>query len=109
MDCVIAITPFFSKEGKIRNQACATILKFFEDDIEYATEMINRVTEDVGNDALIEISHFENELSSHGNIQSNDDVIDDNKDWGNTVFRYDDYYKFKQCDKQERDHMIPSR
>lgn len=99
LDCVIAITPFFSKEGKIRNQAYATILKFFEDDIEYATETINRVTEEVGHDALIEISHFENELSSHGNIQSNDDVIDDNKDWGNTVFRYDDYYKFKQCDK----------
>ena len=38
LDCVIAITPFFSKEGKIRNQAYATILKFFEDDIEYATE-----------------------------------------------------------------------
>ena len=28
LDCVIAITPFFSKEGKIRNQAYATILKF---------------------------------------------------------------------------------
>lgn len=99
LDCVIVITPFFSKEGKIQNQAYATILKFFEDDIEYATETINRVTEDVGNDALIEMTHFENELSSHGNLQSNDDVIDDNKDLGNTFFRYDDYYKFKQCDK----------
>ena len=99
LDCVIVITPFFSKEGKIRNQAYATILKFFEDDIEYATETINRVTEDVGNDALIEMTHFENELSLHGNLQSNDDVIDDNKDLGNTVFRYDDYYKFKQWDK----------
>ena len=60
LDCVIVITPFFSKEGKIQNQAHATILKFFEDDIEYATETINRVTEDVGNDALIEMTHFEN-------------------------------------------------
>lgn len=102
LDCVIVITPFFSKEGKIRNQAYATILKFFEDDIEYATETINRVTEDVGNDALIEMTHFENELSLHGNLQSNDDVIDDNKDLGNTVFRYDDYYKFKQWDKTEK-------
>ena len=109
MDCVIAITPFFSKEGKIRNQAYATILKFFEDDIEYATEMINRVTEDVGNDALIDISHFENELSSHGNLQSNDDVIDDNKDLGNTVFRYEITISLNNVTKQERNHMIPSR
>lgn len=54
LDCVIAITPFISKDGKVRNQAYATILKFFEDDVEYATEMINRITEDVGNDAFIE-------------------------------------------------------
>ena len=62
LDCVIAITPFISKDGKVRNQAYATILKFFEDDVEYAIEMINSITEDVGNDALIEITHFEKEL-----------------------------------------------
>lgn len=28
LDCVIAITPFISKDGKVRNQAYATILKF---------------------------------------------------------------------------------
>lgn len=44
LDCVIAITPFISKDGKVRNQAYATILKFFEDDVEYATEMINSIT-----------------------------------------------------------------
>ena len=101
MDCVIAITPFISKDGKVRNQAYATILKFFEDDVEYATEMINRITEDVGNDAFIEITHFEKELPTLDVSQPKVDDKDNNnedKD-SNVIFRYDEFYKFPQSDK----------
>ena len=80
MDCVIAITPFISKDGKVRNQAYATILKFFEDDVEYATEMINRITEDVGNDAFIEITHFEKELPTLNVSQPKVDDKDNNNE-----------------------------
>lgn len=99
LDCVIAITPFISKEGKICNQAYAIILKFFEDDIEYATEMINGITEDVGHDALIEIIHFEND--SHLLSESHPAIEDHDNDEKccNTIFRYDGFYKFPQSDK----------
>ena len=99
LDCVIAITPFISKDEKICNQAYATILKFFENDIEYATEMINSITENVGHDALIEITHFEKESHSLSISNSKADDNDDNEDNGNTVFRYDEFYKFPQSDK----------
>ena len=98
LDCVIAITPFTSKDGKVRNQAYATILKFFEDDIEYATEMTNSITENVGHDALIEITHFEKDshLLSESQLKDEDNA---NEEEGNTVFRYDEFYKFPQSDK----------
>ena len=101
LDCVIAITPFISKDGKVRNQAYATILKFFEDDIEYATEMINRITEDVGNDAFIEITHFEKELPTLNVSQPKVDDKDNNNEDNdsNVIFRYDEFYKFPQSDK----------
>lgn len=101
MDCVIVITPFISKDGKVRNQAYATILKFFEDDVEYATEMINSITEDVGNDAFIEITNFEKELPTLNVSQPKVDDKDNNnedKD-SNIIFRYDEFYKFPQSDK----------
>lgn len=98
LDCVIAITPFISKDGKVCNQAYATILKFFEDDVEYATEMINGITENMGNDAFIEITHIENEIStfSAGHLEAS---TNDDDESINTVFRYDDFYKFSQSDK----------
>ena len=101
LDCVIAITPFISKDNVVCNQAYATILKFFEDDVEYATEMINSITEDVGNDALIEITHFEKEFSTldvpHPKV---DDMDKDNEDKdSNVIFRFDEFYKFPQSDK----------
>ena len=99
LDCVIAITPFISKDGNICNQAYATILKFFENDIEYATEMINSITENVGHDALIEITHFEKESHSLNISNAKTDDNDENEDSGNTVFRYDEFYKFPQSDK----------
>ena len=101
LDCVIAITPFISKDGKVRNQAYATILKFFEDDVEYATEMINSITEDVGNDAFIEITHFEKELPTLNVSQPKVDDKDNNNEDNdsNVIFRYDEFYKFPQSDK----------
>lgn len=99
LDCVIAITPFMAKDNTVCNQAYATILKFFEDDIEYATETINTVTENVGNDALIEITHFENGTHSVSVNRNEAEGDSDNDDNGNTVFRYDEFYKFPQCDK----------
>ena len=101
LDCVIAITPFISKDGKVRNQAYATILKFFEDDVEYAIEMINSITEDVGNDALIEITHFEKELPILNVSQPKVDDKDNNNEEkdSNVIFRYDEFYKFPQSDK----------
>ncbi len=98
LDCVIAITPFISKDNAVCNQAYATILKFFEDDIEYATEMINGITENVGNDALIEITHFENEMSklSAGQLEAS---TNGNDEGINAVFRYSEFYKFPQNDK----------
>lgn len=101
LDCVIAITPFISKDNVVCNQAYATILKFFEDDVEYATKMINSITEDVGHETLIEITHFEKELSILNVPQPKaDDMDNDNEDKdGNVIFRYDEFYKFPQSDK----------
>lgn len=101
LDCVIAITPFISKNNMVCNQAYATILKFFEDDIEYATEMINGVSENVGHDALVEITHFEKELPTIKLSQPKvDDMDNDNEDKdSNVIFRYDEFYKFPQSDK----------
>ena len=88
LDCVIAITPFISKDGKVRNQA-------------YATEMINRITEDVGYDAFSEITHFEKELPTLNVSQPKvDDKDNNNEDYdSNVIFRYDEFYKFPQSDK----------
>ena len=99
LDCVIAITPFLSKDEKVYNQAYATILKFFENDIEYATEMTDSITENVVHDALIEITHFEKESHSLRTSNPKADDNDDNEDNGNTVFRYNEFYKFPQSDK----------
>lgn len=98
LDCVIAITPFVSN-NTVCNQAYATILKFFEDDIEYATEMINSITEDVGHDALIEIIHFEKEFPTPNALHPKVADIDNKDIDGNTIFRYDEFYKFPQNDK----------
>ena len=101
LDCVIAITPFVSKDDVVCNQAYATILKFFEEDVEYATEMINSITEEVGHDALIEITHFEKVLPTQSVPYPNvEDMDNDNegKD-SNVIFRYDEFYKFPQSDK----------
>lgn len=99
LDCIIAITPFVSSEGTICNQAYATIIKFFEDDIDYAKETINAITENVGNDALIEITHFENNLPSLKEASSRVDETDEDEEDCNTIFRYDEFYKFPQSDK----------
>ena len=63
--------------------------------------MINRITEDVGNDAFIEITHFEKELPTLNVSQPKVDDKDnnnENKD-SNVIFRYDEFYKFSQSDK----------
>lgn len=99
LDCVIAITPFISKDGEVRNQAYATILKFFEDDVEYATEMINSITEDVGYDALIEITHFEKDSHLLSESHPAIEYRDNDEECCNTIFRYDAFYKFPQSDK----------
>ena len=96
---MIAITPFLSKDEKVYNQAYATILKFFENDIEYATEMTDSITENVGHDALIEIKHYKKESHSLRTSNPKADDNDDNEDNGNTVFRYYEFYKFPQSDK----------
>lgn len=98
LDCVVAITPFIAKDNTICNQAYATILKFFENDIEYATETINRITENVSNDALIEISHFENEMPTLNATRPEATTNGDDESC-NAVFRYDEFYKFPQSDK----------
>lgn len=99
LDCIITITPFISKDNKIVNQAYATILKFFENDVEYATEMINRITEDAGHDALIETTHFEKEISSNNYSCPIDEETTANEETCNTTFRYDEFYKFPHNDK----------
>jgi len=61
--------------------------------------MINSITENVGHDALTEITHFEKELHPISSANSKVDDNDDNEDSGNTIFRYDDFFKFPQSDK----------
>lgn len=90
LDCIFAISPFVSSEGTTCNQAYAYILKFFEDDTNYATEMINTITENAGNDVIIDMEHFLKTLPS--------DIVNSEED-NNTVFRYDEFYKFPQADK----------
>ena len=99
LDCIISVAPFVPKDKKVCNQAYATILKFFEDDIEYATEMINRVTEDVGHDTLVEMTHFENVLPSLDISHTKVEDIEEKDEVSNTIFRYDEFYKFPQSDK----------
>lgn len=60
--------------------------------------MINSITEDVGHDALIEITHFEKDSHLLSESQSKDEN-NANEEEGNTVFRYDEFYKFPQSDK----------
>lgn len=98
LDCIFAISPFVSSEGTTCNQAYAYILKFFEDDINYATEMINTITENAGNDVIIDMEHFQKTLPSDI-VDSEEDGIDETEEDNNTVFRYDEFYKFPQSDK----------
>ena len=99
LDCIISVAPFVPKDKKVCNQAYATILKFFEDDIEYATEMLNRVTEDVGHATLVEMTHFENVLPSLDISHTKVEDIEEKDEVSNTIFRYDEFYKFPQSDK----------
>ena len=63
--------------------------------------MINSITEDVGNDAFIEITHFEKELPTLNVLQPKVDDMDneDEDEDSNVIFRYDEFYKFPQSDK----------
>lgn len=99
LDCIIAITPYVSSEGTICNQAYATVIKFFENDIDYAKETINAISENVGNDVLVEMTHFENNLPSLKETSSEvDDAKEDEEDC-NIIFRYEEFYKFPQSNK----------
>lgn len=98
LDCIIAISPFFTSDGKVKNKAYATILKFFENDIDYATEMINTITEDAGQNTLIDIQHFQNKLSSSSS-NNHVDATNDEERAENVAFRYDEFYKFQKDEK----------
>lgn len=98
LDCIITISPFTTSDGKVKNKAYATILKFFENDIDYATDMINTITENAGHDTLIDIQHYQNNLSSSSS-NKHAGTTNDEKRNDNVVFRYDDFYKFPKGDK----------
>lgn len=61
--------------------------------------MINRVTEDVGHDTLVEMTHFENVLPSLDISHTKVEDIEEKDEVSNTIFRYDEFYKFPQSDK----------